>query len=312
MRLRSAGTVFVAIATIATGLLAHRFASAESYYPPDPVDGEPPLYARHHSYSKRHVEPDTEDPRPEVHDPPRVGTRRFFLPYHEFGTFYGVGGLLARDGESRYPQLVGFHYGENEGELGEALVFGVPRLLGIHDDYRRGRSDTFGMWLSMDAVVPGMFGRFEDRAFTRGFDFAFGLSTRTSRSSNGPSLLQIGVRIAFLWADVPFQEGALPPGIDAPSTPGEHREKLLAAMDALSIRFHKPLSRSISGFAQWDGNLYALFRMGDFKKWLRPSPFTFGLHWDIEREVYVRAEMSINTFGGDRALGTRASLGIRF
>jgi hypothetical protein len=37
-----------------------------------------------------------------------------------------------------------------------------------------------------------------------------------------------------------------------------------------------------------------------------------GLHWDIEREIYARAELSINLLGGGDALGARSSIGIRF
>ncbi len=253
---------------------------------------------------------------PRVHGPSRgtVGTERFLRPSHELGVFYGAGGLLALEGVSRQAQLTGFHYAESEGELAEALLFGVPRAIGLEDTYHPGRYGSQGLstWLSLDVYVPGLFGSFDHRAWSRGFDVAFGGTVRAGKGDLGPTLFQFGVRIAFLWATVPFRQGEAPPGHDAPGSPGEHREDALTAMDALSLRLHTPLTRSLSAFVHWDANLYALF--GFMKQWARPSPATLGVQWDSGCDVYARWEITFNTLGalGGDGVGMRGGLGARF
>ena len=79
-------------------------------------------------------------------------------------------------------------------------------------------------------------------------------------------------------------------------------------MDALILRIHAPIVRSVSVFLGFELNVYAIMNLGEIKKWWRPSPLSLGVHWDILRWVFVAGE--VNAVVTD--IAGRMSGGVRF
>lgn len=198
-----------------------------------------------------------------VHADDGVGTRRLFTPGHELGVVGGTTGLLIGAGAPR-PSLVGVTYEENAGVVGEFLVYGLARLLGLTSGSHSTDRRTFTTHVAVRGYFPAGDG------FAGGGEFSFGGNVRLFEVQEfGPMALSFAVRVGFL------AEGS--------------RQ---AAMDALTLRMHAPVFAEVSMFMQFDANLYALLDSEKIRKWWRPSPVTLGFQYDVTRMLWLRAEGS--------------------
>ncbi len=209
-----------------------------------------------------------------------TGTSRLLTRNHEVSVSAGINGLLIGSGAPR-PLLLGIGYEEHAGEVVSTLLFGLPKLLGVSSGEIPTRGG-FASYLRVEGFLP------IGSEYARGFGFGVGGSFKVGRLARRPVIVQFGVRVAFL------SDGA--------------EVERMAAVDAMVLRVHAPITRSLAVSLGFEGNLFALVNVGRIKEWWRPSPVTLGFHWDVLRWLFVAGEVqAVVTDVGGRVQG-----GLRF